>query len=320
VVLTFIKVGLVFFLVFFLVSVGLVFSQKPTSNTNPGLDFSRATSPDMNTYPLISFFARDNYALNYRQYNNDEGPLIILIHGSSAHGGLYAPLALALSEFGTVITPDLRGHGVHLPKGDVQYIGQLEDDLTDLIDATRRSMEQKVILVGHSSGGGLLVRYAGNPEKHPVDGVVLLAPYLGFNSPTTRTDSGGWAQPLVRRIIGLSMLNAINFKLLNHFTVITFGLPDHGNDLNMIDSYSYRMNTSYAPRYDFKKDMTSLPEFRILIGENDEALLANEYDALLNSFDNLGSVRVFDGLSHLDIIDSEEIVEDISMFIERIDR
>jgi len=241
--------------------------------------------------------------------------LIVLIHGSSAHGGLYQALGEGLANFGTVIVPDLRGHGGQTPIGDVNYIGQLEDDLADLVAATRSSEDQKVIFVGHSSGGGLLVRYAGNPRQPPADAVVLLSPYLGFNAPTMREDAGGWAQPLTRRILGLTLLNAVKLKALNHLPVIYFRLPEGGESLNMVSSYTHRMNESFAPRYDFKKDIAGLPSFLILVGKNDEAFIAEAYEPLLDSFDNNGRVQVIDGLSHLDVIGSSEIHQAVGEFI-----
>jgi non-heme chloroperoxidase len=45
-------------------------------------------------------------------------------------------MAKALQEAGiTVYVPDLRGHGDIQPHGDVAYIGQLDDDLADFINA-----------------------------------------------------------------------------------------------------------------------------------------------------------------------------------------
>jgi len=203
------KVFVFIVLAFAVISLALVFTDKRGSADGDTLDFSRESGVEAIS-PEHSFVARDGTRLPYHQFGDDTGPLIVLIHGSSAHGGLYQALGEGLANFGTVIVPDLRGHGGQTPVGDVNYIGQLEDDLADLVAATRSSEDQKVIFVGHSSGGGLLVRYAGNPRQTPADAVVLLSPYLGFNAPTMREDAGGWAQPLTRRILGLTLLNAVH--------------------------------------------------------------------------------------------------------------
>ncbi len=111
------------------------------------------------------------------------------------------------------------------------------------------------------------------------------------------------------------MLNAFKINALNHLTVITFGLPKYAAELNMTGSYSHRMNQSFAPRYDFKKDMAKLPRFVILVGDEDEAFLAEEYAPLLDGFDNQGSVERLKGLSHLGVIDAEAVFEKIANFI-----
>ena len=44
-------------------------------------------------------------------------------------------------------------------RGDVDYIGQMEDDLAALDRRARRARIKKSSLLGHSSGGGLVVRF-----------------------------------------------------------------------------------------------------------------------------------------------------------------
>ncbi len=41
-----------------------------------------------------------------------------------------------------VLTPDLRGHGNNIgEKGDVEYIGQLENDIEDLIEFSKQNLK-----------------------------------------------------------------------------------------------------------------------------------------------------------------------------------
>ena len=69
-------------------------------------------------------------------------------------------------------------------------------------------------LVGHSSGGGFALRVAGSPIQNLFERTVLLAPYLGYDAPTTRPNSGGWANADIPRIIGLMALRARRRQLL----------------------------------------------------------------------------------------------------------
>jgi len=100
----------------------------------------------------------------------------------------------------------------------------MEDDLVALIKAEARE-DQKVIVAGHSSGGGLVVRFAGGEHGALMDEAILFAPFLKYNAPTTRENSGGWAHAMTRRIIGLSMLNTFTITALNYLEIIQFNMP-----------------------------------------------------------------------------------------------
>lgn len=126
-----------------------------------------------------SFTARDGSELPYRLYAGGPERLIVLVHGSGWHGMQFHTMASALAaqQIGTVVVPDLRGHGTEPERrGDIDYIGQLEDDLADLIVAMGDFDE--VVLGGHSSGGGLVVRFAGGEHGQLADRFMLMAPCL----------------------------------------------------------------------------------------------------------------------------------------------
>lgn len=169
----------------------LIVSDGPRAPTGTGgLDFSQARGGAAMPEPQ-SVQMRHGFGLVVRSYENDTGPLVILIHGSGWNGLQFNGLAAILNVTSSVLVPDLRGHGAQSGRrGDVGYIGQLEDDLADLIKAKARP-GQKVVMLGHSSGGGLVVRFAGGAHGGLLDGAVLLAPFLKYNAPTTRPNSGG---------------------------------------------------------------------------------------------------------------------------------
>ena len=113
---------------------------------------------------LRTFLARDGEELSYRLYEGiDSDRVIVCLHGSGSHGEYLHGLAQFLSkETGQVIVPNLRGHfGSGKTPGDCAYIGQLEDDLMDLIQKLHLQ-GKKIYLLGHSSGGGLAIRLAGS--------------------------------------------------------------------------------------------------------------------------------------------------------------
>lgn len=246
-------------------------------------------------------------------------PLLVMVHGSGWHGGQFVGLAARLEEAADVLAVNLRGH-FNGPgaRGDIAYMGQLEDDLADLI-AAKRKPGQEVVLLGHSSGGGLVVRFAGGAHGGMIDKAVLLAPFLKHNAPTTRAKSGGWAHVLLRRIIGLSMLNTAGIHALDHLTVIQFAMPkairegERGNEATL--AYSWRLNQSYAPRGDYLADAAALPEFLLVVGKDDESFVAQGYEPLLAPVNDSGQYHVLDGVTHLGVVDAARTAELIRGFL-----
>lgn len=302
-------------------AVGLILSQPVVSLPEiDGLDFSDAIGKTV-PWPgpeLVSM--RDGFALSVRRFNPAEPPvaggagtdvpLVILVHGSGWHGQQFSELAPQLRERAQVLVPDLRGHGASPGRrGDVGYIGQLEDDLADLIAAYQKP-GQAVVLIGHSSGGGLVVRFAGGAYGGQIDRAVLLAPFLKYDAPTTRLNSGGWAYPLTRRIIGLSMLNAARIRGMNYLPVIQFNMPiqilDGALGGTATVAYSYRLNTSYAPRRDYLTDVGALPPFTLVAGARDEAFDAAGYEPLMSPVNANGRYVIVPGVGHLAIVDAPQ--------------
>ncbi|SEQ63754.1 alpha/beta hydrolase [Thalassovita taeanensis] len=298
------------------IALGLIASQRPGSVSaramgEGGLDFTRQMSGGAGVLQVTPVSMRDGFDLTTRHLPGPEGaPLLVLVHGSGWYGAQFDGLARALSDQAEVLVPDLRGHGAApRRRGDVDHIGQLEEDLADLIRAYAKT-GQKVIMLGHSSGGGLVVRFAGGAYGDLLGGAVLLAPFLKYNAPTTRTNSGGWARPLTRRIIGLTMLNAARIRMLNHLTVIQFAMPQAVLDGPLghmaTTAYSYRMNTSYAPRPAYEKDIAALPPFLLIAGTADEAFVADAYEPLMTQYSSKGRYHLIEGVSHLDVVNAPQ--------------
>ncbi len=304
------------------IALGLILSQNVPEPGDPqagGLDFSAVIRGGVQMPKSTGVTMRDGYDLQVREYPNADGPLVVLIHGSGWNGLQFNRLAPVLQADFQVLVPDLRGHGASPGRrGDVDYIGQLEDDLADLIKA-RAGPGQKIVLAGHSSGGGLVVRFAGGKHGDLLDGAVLMAPFLKYNAPTTRRNSGGWATPLIRRIIGLSMLNAVGIRVLNHLQVITFNMPQTVVDGPLghlaTTAYSYRMNVSFAPRSNYKKDIKALPPFLLLAGKQDEAFFADRFQALMSDVNAGGRYVLVPGTGHLGIVDAPGSAGTVTGFV-----
>jgi len=302
---------LVMVLGYFSFAILLVFfgmSKKPVPTH--GLEFKNMII-DYRTLPALkTFTARDGQKLGYRHYPSSAEKIVILLHGSGWHSQYFPPLANFISTEGLaqVFTPDLRGHGPSpARRGDVDYIGQMEDDLADLIALIRKDNPNgPLILGGHSSGGGLAVRFAGGEYGRQADAYLLLAPYLQYNAPTIRPAPGVWAWPHIGRIIGLTMLNKAGIPWLNGLKVIEFNMPPAAKNGTETLAYSYRLNVSYGPR-DYQKDLAAITQpLLVVVGSEDEVFYADQFKLVISRYTK-GVVKVLEGVNHLDIVVRPEV-------------
>ncbi len=314
------KIALVIAAVPLVIALGLIASQRPGALPTGGLDFSAEAAKGADDVTATPVAMRDGWAMPVRLLAGPENaPLLILIHGSGWYGHQFARLGPVLAAGADVAIPDLRGHGTApARRGDVDYVGQMEDDLADLITALRKP-GQKVVLAGHSSGGGLVVRFAGGTHRAMMDGAVLLAPYLAYDAPVTRTQSGGWAHPLTRRIIGLSMLNGVGIRALDHLTAIQFAMPravlDGPLGQGATTAYSWRLNRGFAPRRDYTADVAALPPFLLLAGTKDEAFVAEGYAPLMTGVTAKGRYVMVPDTDHLGLVDAPQTAAEIGAYL-----
>lgn len=304
-------------------ALALIASERPVDDLRAepgqGLDFLRLSGTSLP--PLQTYRARDGAPLGFRRWESGRAgaPLVVALHGSGWHGAQFGGLGAGLAAAGVdVVAPDLRGHGpAPARRGDVDYIGQLEDDIADLITAQARP-GQEVVLLGHSSGGGLVIRFAGGAQGALIDRAVLLAPFVQHDAPTARPASGGWARVMVRRVIGLSLLNAAGIRALNGLAVIQFRFPaavlDGPQGATATRAYSYRLNASYAPRRDWRADVAALPEFLLLAGRADEAFRAEAYEPSFAPLTVRGRYALT-GAGHLGLVDDPETLARLLAFL-----
>ena len=260
--------------------------------------------------PLESYSARDEATLSFRRYQANSNVHAILLHGSSAHSAYLHPFAKHLSDAGVsnVYALDLRGHGPN-PKrrGDIDYITQFEDDIADLIAHIKSSAgdDAKFIVGGHSSGGGTALRFAGSQYSSLVSGVFLLAPYFGHDAPMVKKNAGGWADPNVAKIIGISILNGFGIKKFNGAKVLRFNLPEKYQNGHETLEYSFRLMIGMHP-VDYKESLGVMSSpLLVLVDREDEALYATEFEANIHPYKADAVVSCLQGSSHLGIVLNE---------------
>lgn len=126
---------------------------------------------------------------------------VMLVHGYAEHSGRYERIIELLVGRGlSVAAGDLRGHG--LSQGRRGHITRFEHYLDDLQTMLAHLREQAggalpLFLLGHSLGG-LIAACHVQARPQSVDGVVLVAPFVGlkFTVPP-------WKQSLARVVSGL---------------------------------------------------------------------------------------------------------------------
>jgi non-heme chloroperoxidase len=255
---------------------------------------------------LRRYRARDGEELAYRIYDSTAARILIFAHGSSYHGAGYHALASLISQSGAakVVLPNLRGHYQSgRRRGDVDYIGQLEDDLADLIAFLRgEHLDGPITLGGHSSGGGLAIRFAGGSHRADVSSFVLLAPIIPTSPSIRGGTAGGWANLNFRRLYGLLALNAVGIHGFDGLPIVEFNKPAKYWDGSETLSYSYRLNVSYHPRYKYQNDIAALGDRTlVLIGANDQAIDPEALRAEFTKGDPAAQLAIMPDVNHFGV-------------------
>lgn len=276
---------------------------KPAPMASIGDPFRSVDFSDLP--PISSFTARDGTKLAYRSYSpatsTPSGGSVVLVHGSSATSSSMHAMAKALSAAGfTTYALDIRGHGGSGPKGQIGYVGQLEDDLTDFMHAV--SPPAPVTLTGFSSGGGFVVRFASSSQQHLFQSYLLLAPFLSQDSPTLRPSGGGWASVGVPRIVAISILNGFGIRMFNSLPVLRFAVSQDAKAI-LTSEYSYALETNFRPRRNYLADLRNMHRpFHVLIGQNDEVYFPDRFAEVLSQSGHGAPITIIPGVDHIHLI------------------
>ena len=252
---------------------------------------------------------RDGETLFARRFPADSDDTILLLHGVTSNSAAFNSTAQMLRETSgaEVIALDLRGHGQSGgTPGHVTYIGQYEDDVADVVTAIRAEKPNgRLILAGHSMGGGIALRFAQLTNRPAVDGYLMFAPHLGTNAPTmppqnpeTAEAAAAYSQLNVPRLIGLIMLNNVGIKALNHLDTLYFNLTDEVTHV-----YSFGATANSSPQ-DYAAALTAVDApMLVVVGSADEAFVAGEFETAVTAHSD-GEVHVIDGENHTSIVQS----------------
>jgi alpha-beta hydrolase superfamily lysophospholipase len=270
---------------------------------------------DLSSLPAVDRFqGRDGTWLGFRHYaagGASTGRVAIVIHGSSgSSGGTIHALSQALAARGVeTYAVDIRGHGTSGTRGDIGYVGQLEDDLADFVAVLRKTVPSAPLtLIGHSAGGAFALRVAGSPIQNLFERFVLLAPYLGYDAPSTRAKSGGWASVDIPRIIALTALRTVGINCCDALPVLALAVPPN-SEKALVSTYTDRLMRNFAVRGDFRRDLAAATKpLTIICGADDELMLADKYTEAVRGAKVAVDVRVLEAINHLGIVAAPKAV------------
>jgi pimeloyl-ACP methyl ester carboxylesterase len=96
-------------------------------------------------------------------WGDPAAPPLVLVHGIRDHALSFDPIARALAADFRVLAPDLRGHG-ESPRTGSYAMAEFVADVDALVAGLGL---ERPVLVGHSLGGQIVLRYAGLFDEVP---------------------------------------------------------------------------------------------------------------------------------------------------------
>lgn len=204
----------------------------------------------------------------------------------------------ALSEEGIpVYALDIRGHGDTGSRGDIDYAGELDDDMADFVAAVRaKQPNAKLVLIGFSSGGGYALHVAATPLGKMFIRTVMLSPMLGPFAPTYNQDQK-YARPFLPRILALVLLNRIGIHAFDHLTTLLLAIDPARTDI-LVGHYSWLLMRAFGTG-DYASDVRNAQTpLAVVVGEKDELFYADKFAPTLNAIKPGIPVTIVPGLSH----------------------
>jgi alpha-beta hydrolase superfamily lysophospholipase len=270
------------------------------------------------------FVARDGVQLFARVFGQPAKRTIVLLHGVASDSSAMSDSAGRIhAETGAqVIALDLRGHGHSGGEPwQVSYAGQYDDDVADVIKRLRAAQpDGKIILAGHSMGGGIALRYALNPTAPAPDGYLLFAPLLGGDSPSGRAAApvtaaqGRFVYFRTARLVGALLLNLVGVHSFDTLPILYFNQP-RAPAYGLAALQSMQPN---APR-DYRCALRAIKvPLLVVVGSKDEAFNASAYPDVLRVNGHADSTKIIDGSTHNRVLSDPRTITIVSQWISKV--
>lgn len=269
--------------------------MRSLSDPFSNVDFSKLP-------PAQTVTARDGVKLAYRFYPAASAAperVVLLIHGATASSPSMHALAAALAAQNmAVYALDMRGHGDSGRRSDLDYPGQLDDDLAAVVTFVKtRHPGAPLALAGFSAGGGFSLHAAATPRGASFERVVLISPMLGLHAPTTKsTIGGGLVTPFVPRIVAITILNKFGIHAFDHLQTLAFGEFDRPE---LMFNYSFLLMSEFATAGYVQDVRNAKAPLAVVVGDKDEFFAADQYAPALDAVRPGIPVTIMRGLGHI---------------------
>jgi len=250
--------------------------------------------------------------LRYRLYQPQRtaDDLVMVYHGGGVHlDAGYDILARQLShdERIAVCLVDIRGHGGSTgAKGQVAAASMVWHDVDTLLAEMHRLFPQaRIHLLGHSSGGGMLINYFTryHPQQ-PSDSLTLLAPELGPFAPEVRRSQVSVPFADVRQ--WPFIVNALSGGwLFGNYPAVQLNFPENvkASEPDFVQYYNVNMANALTPRHPAKQ-LAALPLPTLLLAAADDELFSAQAMAVFAKQHGNEKLRfsIIENSSHLDCL------------------
>lgn len=283
------------------------------------MDF--AAQPD-----LAIRLTRSGAALQLEHYHARGEPRlgVVMVHGYSAHCGLYRHVGAALASAGMAVTQfDCRGHGrSDGPRGHVTCFDDYLDDLAAVVDWARaQNPALPWALMGHSMGGAIALAFALDRARHGKPArLVLVAPWLKLKMkvPAPKRLAANVAAKLMPLLTMPNGLKAENVSR-NPLVLANFAADPL---VHHVATAGWFMATLRAQaRLRTQADKLDVPTLLLLAGQ--DRIVANEASlALAAAAPSVVEVRSYGDLFHEVFLEpeAEVVVGDIATWLVRGDQ
>jgi hypothetical protein len=139
-----------------------------------------------------------------------------------------------------------------------------------------------------------------------VEAYLLFAPNLGNNAPTTSQNlnlKNNFIKTHISRGLGLRLLNEYGIHQYDSLNVVFYNLPEQ----MPVKKYTYRSIEASYPK-DLQNTLRKINNpLLVLVGSNDEAFIAKEYPAIINSYSD-GECYIIESETHNGILHNQEVM------------